>query len=92
MHIGKTTGLGSNRPWLRLSKGKNEGVVSEDGLVFGTYIHGLFAADKFRGSFLNRFRSGKMNLNFYDSKIEKALDQVALKLESYIDIDSLISM
>ena len=36
-----------------------DGVVTEDGLVFGTHIHGLFDNDRFRRSWLNHIRRRK---------------------------------
>jgi adenosylcobyric acid synthase len=41
IHVGLTTGSSLNRPLINLSKG-NEGAISEDNLVAGTYLHGLF--------------------------------------------------
>jgi adenosylcobyric acid synthase len=36
-----------------------EGAVSGDGKVFGTYLHGLFDAPTFRRLFLNRLREAR---------------------------------
>lgn len=41
IHVGLTTGSSLKRPLIKLSKG-NEGAISEDNLVVGTYLHGLF--------------------------------------------------
>ena len=42
IHMGWTSLLSGARPLLRLTDGSPEGAVSSDGLVFGTYMHGLF--------------------------------------------------
>ncbi len=60
IHMGRTQVTGYD-PLLYLDspadpQGRPEGVVSEDGLVMGTYVHGLFDSGPFRRSFLNRLR------------------------------------
>ena len=47
------------RPLLQLPDGKNEGIISESGLVWGTYLHGIFDADGFRRWFIDSLRSRK---------------------------------
>ena len=51
IHLGRTTGPDCARPMLDLG-GRADGATSPDGLVAGTYVHGLFAADAFRRAFL----------------------------------------
>jgi adenosylcobyric acid synthase len=41
IHVGLTTGSSLKHPLINLSKG-HEGAISEDNLVAGTYVHGLF--------------------------------------------------
>lgn len=61
IHMGRTS-LGSGAvPWLEVrtedeSTLRPEGACSEDGLVLGTYVHGLFDASEFRRGFLNGLR------------------------------------
>lgn len=71
IHLGETTGTAS----------------SEDGLVWGTYIHGLFADDKFRAALL------KTNSSYnYQQGIDKILNDWADILEKSIDIDKLLQL
>jgi len=42
IHAGITTGEALSRPLVRLSHGKNDGALSADGQVAGSYLHGLF--------------------------------------------------
>ncbi|MBF0394465.1 MAG: cobyric acid synthase, partial [Alphaproteobacteria bacterium] len=51
MHMGETTGPDRARPFLTLA-GRPDGAMSADGRVAGCYLHGLFAADGFRRTFL----------------------------------------
>ena len=91
MHIGKTSGAGLKKPWIRLDDGRNEGAVSIDGRVRGTYLHGLFSSDAFRHSFLGRIRPRRTQGIFYNSQIELTLDTLAAHLEEFLDIDKLLS-
>jgi adenosylcobyric acid synthase len=79
VHMGRTrTGRGVI-PLLDVRKPDHsmkwaEGASSEDGRVFGTYVHGLFDAPAFRRSFLNRLRA-RRGWNPLDVQPERSLDQ-----------------
>ncbi len=69
-----------------------DGFRSKDGRILGTYIHGLFDADTFRRSFLNRIRQAKgwkplSEKTFFDS--DKEFDKLARLLRKNMDIKSL---
>ncbi len=56
IHHGQTEGL--NLPHAVVRKdGRVIGVQSEDGLLWGTYMHGIFDADEFRRWFVDRLRT-----------------------------------
>lgn len=65
LHMGETRLLDGGRPLLFLFErsGKRvqewDGAVSEDGSIFGTYLHGIFDNDVFRRSWLNYLRKRK---------------------------------
>ena len=42
IHLGRSSGEAMNRPLMRLDDGREEGAISADGQVAGTYLHGLF--------------------------------------------------
>ncbi|KKB12075.1 cobalamin biosynthesis protein CobQ [Devosia geojensis] len=88
MHIGETTGPDRATPFARV-EGMPEGARSRDGLVAGTYLHGLFAADGFRRAFLGAAASPSLA---YESGVEAALDGLAAHLESHLDLDALLSL
>lgn len=90
MHVGKTHGPGTGRPMLDLL-GRFDGAVSPDGRVSGCYVHGLFASDAFRTEFLQRLRPGARAELAYEAGIDRALDDLADHLESYLDIEGMIS-
>jgi len=91
MHMGRTTGPATGHPLLHLSDGRTDGACSPDGLVLGTYMHGLFADDGQRGAWLRRW--GAMPSGHrHDEAVEQVLDQLAQHLEAHLDVDRLLSL
>jgi len=91
MHVGETRGAGLQRPMLRLGAGP-EGAVSADGRVMGCYLHGLFAADGFRQTFLGRIRARGASGLAYEAEVEATLDALADHLEKHLDLDRLLEV
>jgi adenosylcobyric acid synthase len=89
IHLGSTTGPDCGRPLLDLI-GRPDGAQSADGLVGGTYVHGLFAGDNFRRAYLAGL--GAPSALAYDAAIEAALDALAEHLERHVDIDRLLAI
>ena len=89
MHMGRTTGPGTARPFLTVG-GRPDGAVAPDGAVIGTYLHGLFAEDSFRHRFLNRLRRRETGLADFAAHVDTALDEIARALEAALDIDALL--
>jgi adenosylcobyric acid synthase len=69
-----------------------DGAVSEDGLVFGTYLHGLFDSNDFTRTLINTLRARK-GLPPLDSTVDYAhykaqqFDLLADAMRKNIDID-----
>jgi adenosylcobyric acid synthase len=91
MHIGRTTGPGTQRPLLRLEDGRCDGAVSADGRVAGSYLHGFFAHDAQRAAWLARLGAPQSSLA-YEELIEQTLDALAAHLEVHLDVDRLLSL
>jgi len=91
MHMGLTAGPDCARPFARLADGSAEGATSCDGRVAGTYIHGLFADDRQRAAWLERFAAGGTAVA-YDALIVETLDKLASHLEAHVEIDRLLSL
>jgi adenosylcobyric acid synthase len=89
MHVGETTGPDRQRPLLRLASGEDEGAVSADGLVAGSYAHGLFADDRQRAVWLKRLGAPASGLD-YRGGVQATLDGLAEHLERHLDIDALL--
>jgi adenosylcobyric acid synthase len=91
MHVGDTTGPDTARPAIRLADGRFDGAVSADGLVTGTYVHGLFADDRQRGAWLARLGAAPSGLA-YEAGIEAVLDRLADHLEAHVACDALLAL
>ena len=89
IHLGRTTGPDCARP-AAIINGAEDGATSADGKVFGTYMHGLFSADGFRGRFLESLgiRGGGID---YPAEVERALDEIAAELERHLDCDAIFA-
>ena len=90
MHIGKTEGPDTARPWITLADGRPEGAISGDGRVFASYLHGIFTADQFRRRFLERV-GYVSNYTMYEASVEDTLNELALHVERYLDLDEVLS-
>lgn len=90
IHLGHTTGPDTMRP-SAIINGVEDGAVSPDGKVIGTYLHGLFGADGFRGKFLESLgiKGGGID---YRAEVERALDEVAAELEAHLDCDAIFAL
>jgi adenosylcobyric acid synthase len=91
MHTGVTEGQDCARPFARLADGSLEGAISADGSVVGTYVHGLFADDRQRAAWLQRFGAGASNVA-YEKLIEQTLDALAEHLTAHIDLGRLLKL
>ena len=74
----------------------DEGAVSENGLVWGTSIHGLFDQAGFRRGWLNRARARKglspiplMESELVATRLSEELDRWADHLEQYMNVDAI---
>ena len=91
MHVGTTSGADTTRPLVRLDDGRVDGAVSADGLVAGTYLHGLLAEAGQRAAWIARL-GGQGGGADYRASIEDALDRIAVALERHLDIDAIVAL
>jgi adenosylcobyric acid synthase len=90
IHIGRTTGADCARPFARV-EGADEGAISRDGRVTGSYLHGLFSDDAFRAAYLARLGVQGAG-SAYGAGVESALDELAAHLETHIDVAGLLGL
>ncbi|MCF6290699.1 MAG: cobyric acid synthase [Desulfobacterales bacterium] len=88
IHHGRS--VSSCRAFLEDGSGQRQGAVSADGLVWGSYLHGIFDQDRFRRWFIDRLRvrngyaAMEKILAPYD--LEPALDRLAAAVRASLDM------
>ena len=94
IHLGVTDGADRARPFAFTgsSLDRPEGAISPDGRVAGTYLHGLFSDDRFRGRFLATLADRHTPSINYQAAIESTLDALADHLETHLDIQTLLTI
>ncbi len=90
IHVGRTDGPARARPFADVN-GAPEGACSADGRIMGSYLHGMFASDAFRRSFLSRL-GGAASQFAYHADVEATLDRLALHMEEHLDVDGLLAL
>ncbi|TYC50384.1 cobyric acid synthase [Rhodobacterales bacterium] len=90
IHIGYTEGEDCNRPMNLLDGDRADGSVSRNGLVSGTYVHGLFTDDSFRKAYLAAF--GAASDLAYDQNVDLILNDFSMHLESVLDVAALLEI
>ncbi len=90
IHLGETHGPDCQRGFLQLQS-RIDGAASSDGLVRGCYLHGLFASDNFRATYLAEM-GGTPSGAQYDIGVEATLEQLADHLEAHLDLDLMLEI
>lgn len=92
IHHGQTRG-DRLRPAVVTEAGEAIGFATEDGRIFGTYLHGLYDNDAFRRWFLDtlRVRRGLPPLDRVQVRygLEAALDRLADVAREHLDMDGI---
>jgi adenosylcobyric acid synthase len=99
IHMGRSEAAGDCLPLFRIVRRNGreasapDGLVSPDGRVWGTYIHGLFDNDPLRGEFVRQLkgRSGKVSENASGNRSflqwkEEQYDLLAEHVRRYADV------
>lgn len=88
IHMGRTSGPDCMRPFAQIPD--PDGAISRDGRIMGSYLHGLFADDRFRAGFLARL--GVASQPGYEAGVEETLDDLAQHLEAHLDVAAILAL
>lgn len=95
IHMGRTTLGAGAKPLLDLRRKGSadfhaDGAISADGLVLGTYLHGIFDNDAFRSALLARVRGHRTEpgLSFSQRK-EEGYRQLGQMVRTHLDIEAI---
>jgi len=99
IHIGQTVYQAGAAHFAVLSSGlrpgyQNDGCISTDTRVFGTYLHGLFDDDGFRHQFLRAARAfhklaAPAELHLWKQLREESLNRLASEVEKALDMKTI---
>jgi adenosylcobyric acid synthase len=95
IHIGQTFYQTGAVPFAVLSSvGHNDGCMSTDTRIFGTYLHGLFDNDSFRHQFLRAARSfhelaAPDELGLWKQLREESMNRLAREVEKALDMKTI---
>ncbi|MDO5706978.1 MAG: cobyric acid synthase [Paracoccus sp. (in: a-proteobacteria)] len=88
IHMGRSQGPDCACPFAHIPE--PDGAISPDGRVMGTYLHGAFADDAFRKTFLARL--GTTSTARFDTGVEDALDALADHLDQHLNTDAIFAL
>ncbi len=86
IHAGVSTGHALNSPFARIDQ-TNEGAISADNAIIGTYLHGLFDHTEARDALL--MWAGLEQVEAFDYKAlqEQEINRLADAIEEHMDLD-----
>ena len=99
IHMGQSRVIGPTTPLLEIVERNGrpvqvkDGLVSSDGRVWGSYLHGLFDNDGLRHRVISRFQQGddlvptRERLSSFNHWKEEQYDKLATHLRKHIDMD-----
>ena len=95
IHLGQSQREGC-LPFMVDSQGVEEGCLSDNGRIFGTYLHHIFHNDAFRNQWLNKIRTndGREALPLVNTAQikEYSYEKLAEYAEKYLDMDYIMQL
>jgi len=98
IHMGTSRKISSLKPCFTITlrnavpENYNDGSISEDEKVWGTYIHGLFENDDFRTLFLAVHGRKASRIFRYRSYLETHFDKLTSLIEENVDVQRIINI
>ncbi len=91
IHLGNSEGPDCARPFAKISD-RYDGATSANGLVEGTYLHGIFSSDGFRDAYLAQLGATATQSHAHDAMVDATLDALGAHMESHCDLDQLFEI
>ena len=88
IHAGVSKGAALTKPFAKIDH-YDDGVVSDDGQIIGTYVHGLFEKASALNSILNWVGYTVDESQDYDHLREAAIDRIADAVEENVDLGAM---
>ena len=86
IHAGVSTGPALNAPFAIINN-TNEGAISTDNAIIGTYLHGLFDHTQARDALLMWAGLDKVEAFDYQALQEQEINRLANTIEQHMDLD-----
>lgn len=85
IHAGSTTGAALQQPLIQLEQ-HQDAVMSADGQIFGSYIHGIFDYQDACRAILSWAGFGDIDTPDYDALRQEGINRIADAVEEHIDM------
>ncbi len=89
IHKGRSDGPDCARPFATIGN-HQDGAISADGRISGSYLHGMFRDDAFRAHWLGQF--GVTQTAAYDQTVDQVLNDLAAHLDTHMDLDAFFAI
>ena len=90
IHSGETRGSACDHPAIKLS-GRNDGAISADGVILGTYFHGVFEQQAACEALLKWAGMAQAEAIDYHRVREQHIDRWADVVDQHLDVDKLVA-
>jgi adenosylcobyric acid synthase len=95
IHVGETFYSAGCKPFSLTPSGP-DGAITDDGKVFGTYVHGIFDDDRFRHNLIDAVRLScglrpAAQKEFHTARREERIDRWAYHLRRSLKVDLILS-
>ncbi|MCL6271792.1 cobyric acid synthase [Sansalvadorimonas sp. 2012CJ34-2] len=91
IHAGTTTGSALEQRLIKLGE-RFDGVMSEDGLVLGTYLHGIFDHPEACKALLAWAGLKDIEIPDYNQIREDGINRIADAMEEHLDMEQILSV
>lgn len=91
IHAGISAGPALERPAVQLD-GHGDGAMSEDGLILGTYLHGLFESPAACDALLRWAGLGEAATPDYHALRERDIERLADAVEEHLDMGKILAL